>query len=94
MRRGLWIVLLFVVGCGHPATEHECDQIVTRIAQLELEKQHPHDAKAIQQGIESTKKALRASTMKDCVGKRITDRAMRCVKNAKTSDQIINHCFD
>lgn len=86
--------MVVVAGCGHPATEKDCDEIVTRIARLELQKQHPHDAKAVEKGIESTKKSLRQTTMKDCVGKRITDGAMRCVRNAKTSDEIINHCFD
>ncbi|HVR18263.1 MAG TPA: hypothetical protein VMS65_01160, partial [Polyangiaceae bacterium] len=32
----LGLALSGLVGCGHPATEHECEQIVERIALLEL----------------------------------------------------------
>lgn len=85
---------LLLPGCGHPASVAECEEIVTRIAQLELHKQYPHNPKAVKREIESTKKALKKTTMKDCVGKRITHSAMQCVKNAKTSKEIVDKCFD
>lgn len=88
------VVLLSVSGCGHPASVAECEEIVTRIARLELEKQYPENSKAVERETESTKKALEKTTMKDCVGKRITDSAMKCVKNAKTSKEIVDKCFD
>jgi hypothetical protein len=88
------VVLLSVSGCGHPASVAECEEIVTRIARLELEKQYPHNPKAVERETESTKKALKKTTMKDCVGKRITESAMKCVKNAKTSKEIVDKCFD
>jgi len=88
------VVLLPVSGCGYPASVAECEEIVTRIARLELEKQYPENSKAVERETESTKKALEKTTMKDCVGKRITDSAMKCVKNAKTSKEIVDKCFD
>jgi small lipoprotein (TIGR04454 family) len=82
-----------IAGCGHPATVEECDEIVERIARLELE-QRTSNAEAIKEEIESTKESLKQTTMKDCVGKRITTHAMQCVRKAKTSKEIIERCFD
>ena len=59
------------------------------IATLELEKAGaPTDAKTVGAQIDETKKALASNTLKDCVGKRITDGMMACVKTAQTADQI------
>ena len=33
-------IAAFVLGCGHPATEKECEEIVERVARLELEQAH------------------------------------------------------
>ena len=99
MRSLRWLPLLLplltlVPGCGHPASDKECQEIVERIAILELEKTGSHpDAKAMGEQIDETKKALASNTLKDCVGKRITERAMQCVRGAKTSAQIVDDCF-
>jgi len=87
--------LTFVLaGCGHPATEKECREIVERIAALELEKAGgATDAKSVSEQVEATQKALQSNTLKDCVGKRITSRAMQCVHSAKSSQQIVDDCF-
>lgn len=87
-------VALACTGCGHPATVEECEEIVEKIARLELEKKQSENAQAIADEIDATKKSLRDSTMKDCVGKRITKSAMECVRNAKTSKQITESCFN
>jgi hypothetical protein len=82
------------LGCGHPASDKECQEIVERIATLELEKNAgTNDAKAVGAQVDETKKALATNTLKDCVGKRITERAMQCVRSAKTSQQIVDDCF-
>ena len=84
---------LATTACGHPATEAECAEIVERIARLEYEKEQapPSD---IRRGVDEIKKDVRESMMKDCVGKRITDSAMRCVRNATESQEIVDECFD
>jgi hypothetical protein len=65
------------------------------VARLELEEnlgaRHPD---AVEREVESTKRDLKQSTMKDCVGKRITRSALECVRAAKTSKQIVSECFD
>ena len=90
----LLLPLTCALGCGHPASDKECQEIVERIATLELEKAGTGaDPKAVGAQIDETKKALAANTLKDCVGKRITERAMQCVRTAKNSQQIVDDCF-
>ena len=101
MRSLRWLPLLLplltlVPGCGHPASGQGVpgDRRAHR-APLELRKdrQPDPDAKAVGEQIDETKKALASNTLKDCVGKRITERAMQCVRTAKTSSQIVDDCF-
>ncbi|MBK9000606.1 MAG: hypothetical protein IPM35_33205 [Myxococcales bacterium] len=82
------------MGCGHPASEAECEEIVERVARLELEKKNPGNAQAVADEIEATKKSVRESMLKECVGRRITEKAMTCVRNAKTSKEVVEDCFD
>ena len=90
----LLLPLTCAVGCGHPASNTECQEIVERIATLELEKAGgSSDAKSVGVQVDETKKALASNTLKDCVGKRITERAMQCVRGAKNSQQIVDDCF-
>lgn len=97
LRRSLLVTTLLslgVSGCGHPATEADCDEIVERIARLELEREYPNDPKLVAEEISRAKESLKQTTMKDCVGKRITDKALQCVRTAKTSKDIVERCFD
>ena len=92
----LWLLLPLtcVLGCGHPATNQECQEIVERVATLELEKGGAQvDPKLVGAQVDETKKALLANTLKDCVGKRITERAMQCVRTASNAEQIVDDCF-
>jgi hypothetical protein len=82
-------------GCGHPATVAECEQIVGRIASLEIQKRaRDYSQDELAREVEQVKQTLKESTMRDCVGKRITDRALECVRTAKTSEEIVDECFD
>lgn len=90
----LALATVLFAGCGHRATQAECDEIIERIARLELEKRMPDDPKGVERQIDDMKAKLRETTGKDCVGKRITEGAMRCVRNAKTSKEIVEQCFD
>jgi len=82
-------------GCGHPATVKECEEIIEQVARLELRATlGAANEKAILAEIDATKRDLKESTMKDCVGKRITNKALECVRNASTADQAADECFD
>lgn len=93
MRSIAWLglVVACAVGCGRPATREECDEIVGRIADLELRARGLTGNNADE--VKATKDALEKTTLRDCVGRRISDKAMGCVRAAKTTQQIVNECF-
>lgn len=93
MRSFAWVSLLVAcaVGCGRPATREECDEIVGRIAELELRARGLTGNNADE--VKATKDALEKTTLRDCVGRRISDKAMSCVRSAKTTQQIVGECF-
>lgn len=93
MRSIAWLSLLLVcaAGCGRPATRAECDEIVARIAELELRARGLTGDNTDE--VKATKDALEKTTLRDCVGRRISDKAMGCVRSAKSTQQIVNECF-
>lgn len=92
----LWPLLVgaLVLGCGHPATEKECQEIADRVAELEL-KNSPvgRDPETAKEQLERTRSWVKESQLKSCVGRRITDQAMSCVRAAKKAEEITDHCF-
>jgi hypothetical protein len=84
-------LLLFVGACGRPATQQECDEIVVRVTELELKTRGI--AGRDSQEVRDTKEALRKTTLRDCVGRRISDKAMACVRKADSAQKLINECF-
>lgn len=96
MRRHLLPFLaLFASSCGHPATVSECEDILEHVARLELrETLGSNNEQAIKAEISAAKKALRDTTLKDCVGKRITNHALECVRSASTAKEAVEDCFD
>ena len=84
--------LALFAGCGHPATERECEEIVERIAVLEL---GGVDAGLdfVADEVKNAKESFRKEIRKKCVGRRITDSAMECVRKATASRQIEDECF-
>jgi hypothetical protein len=85
--------LLGLVGCGHPATREECDEIITRSAEIELRAQHVTDAKAVADRVAAAKAAKGDELLGRCVGRRITDRALACVRRASSAEQV-DRCLD
>jgi hypothetical protein len=81
-------------GCGRPASLEDCEEIVERVTVLEIKKRQPGSDKAmLKQESEREIAAHRDVMMRKCVGKRITDGIMHCVRNAKTSEEIVEECF-
>lgn len=86
---------LACAGCGHPASVAECEQIVERVTVLQVrQEQLITDPASLKREAEHQKDVQHDAMMHKCVGKRITDSIMRCVRNAKTADEIVNECFD
>jgi hypothetical protein len=90
---GLAVVLGFgALGCGHPATERECEEIVERIAVIELGGVDAGQGYVADE-VKNAKEAFRKEMRKKCVGRRITNAAMDCVRKATASNQIEEECF-
>lgn len=85
---------LVLSACGRPATISDCEEIVARIAELELRAAPASDPSSIAKEVADTKQAFQAKAKQECVGKRITDRALKCVRNAKTADEIVRECLN
>jgi hypothetical protein len=86
--------LLFATACGRPATEAECNEIVTRTATLEYQAVSKAVGPIDPTQIETIRARVKDSMLKNCVGKRITDKALRCVRSAKSAKEIEEKCFD
>lgn len=87
-------VLLFLSGCGRPATLQECEEIETRVATLEYEAASKTKAPPQPDQIQTIRARVHDAMMKGCVGKRITEHALQCVRSAKSADTIQKDCFD
>jgi hypothetical protein len=84
------------LGCGHPASEAECEEILGRLVELELAAQHVTDPAEIARRRDATLgegDAGIANLRSGCVGKRITDRAIACVRAAKSAEEITEVCL-
>ncbi len=77
--------LAFVlVGCGRRATEADCQLIVDKSVELQMKEMEKTDPVAIQKRQDALRHELEPE-MKECVGRRITDKMMTCVKGAQQS---------
>jgi hypothetical protein len=85
---------LAAFACGRPATIADCDEIVAKIAELELRGAKTADPSFIAKEVADTKQAFQAKAKQECVGKRITDGALRCVRNAKTAEEVVRECLN
>lgn len=93
-----WLLLpalgALALGCGHPATAQECEEIADRVTELELASSPAgRDPDTAKEQLERTRSWVKESQLKSCVGRRITDRAMQCVRGAKKAQEITDRCF-
>jgi hypothetical protein len=90
----LWItciaalLTLALAGCGHPATREECNELFAKSAEIELRGQNITDPHTIAERTASARATPKGGEFAgQCVGKRITDRALKCVRTATTAEQ-------
>jgi hypothetical protein len=81
------LVGLVVAGCGRKATRDDCDIIVDRNVEVMLKSQGTVDPAVIAKRKDEMRSEVR-DRIDQCVGKRVTDREIACIKTAETSDQI------
>jgi hypothetical protein len=89
---GFALLATGVSACGRKATVEDCEQIVRRIAELELTGVVPQEELGSE--VQQAQQSFRERALADCVGRRITERSLACVTNAKTAASVIDDCFD
>ena len=80
-----------MLGCGRKATVEDCEQIVKRIVELELQSVVPQ--KEMTSEVVQAQQTFKERALTECVGRRITDKSLACVAAAKDSATIIDECF-
>jgi hypothetical protein len=90
---GLALVLLG--GCGRPATADECHEIVAQMARLQAASAYPDRPERAEEEVQKAKNdpVLRDRASKECVGHPITERALACIRAAKTPQEITDTCL-
>jgi hypothetical protein len=79
---------IVLAGCGHPATREECDELFAKSAEIELRGQNITDPKTIAERTAAARATPKGSEFTgQCVGKRITQRALVCVRKATNAEQ-------
>ena len=80
-------VAVLLVGCGRKATRADCELVVDKNVEVKLKSDGLIEPALVQK----RKEELRASLKDDidkCVGKRVSDGMLTCVKGAETAEQI------
>jgi hypothetical protein len=89
-----FLLVFGALACGRPATQDECRVILRRAAELQLEEQFAASREVVQAELDAIEASMKDAMMQKCVGKRITDGALSCVKRAKTSKELLDVCLD
>jgi hypothetical protein len=98
-RRALFAAVFLLIGwgCGHPASEAECQTIVERIVELELKAQNVTNpaevAKRKGESLGLGDAGTASDLLKGCIGKHITDREIECVRDATSASEITDRCL-
>lgn len=77
-----------LLGCGHPATRAECEEIFERSAEIELRSLNVTDLDEVKRRTQEAKQARGDALLEQCIGRRITDSAMACVREAQTAEEL------
>ena len=83
-RLGVVLVAAVCAACGRKATEGDCQLIVDRSVELQMKEMEKSEREAIEKRQQQLRKELEGE-MKDCVGRRVTEKMMACVRAAQSS---------
>ncbi|NUP06310.1 MAG: hypothetical protein HOW73_09655 [Polyangiaceae bacterium] len=86
------LCVLTAAGCGHPATREECLSILNKSAELKLKEDKVEDPEQVEHRKQQLLDAKGEELIGQCVGKRITDAALRCVDRA-TDAAAVDRCL-
>ena len=76
-----------LIGCGRKATREDCELIVDRNGEVQLKAMGVNDAPTVQKRKEELRAQMKTD-IEECIGKRITDGMIACVKSAESAEQI------
>jgi hypothetical protein len=79
--------LTCLTGCGRKATEADCTFIVDRNVEVQMKQMNITDPAQIAKRKDEIRAEFKES-LKDCVGKRVTDGMIACVQRAQVPDEI------
>lgn len=82
------MALAGLVACGHKATEADCQLIIDRMVEVQLDKQGITDEADRKRQKDILLSRTTGVDNKDCVGRRMTDGMLACVKKSKSQDEI------
>lgn len=86
----LAVVALALSACGRKATEADCMVIVDQMVVVKMKKKNANpDPAAVQKLQSELREEAKGEIMDSCVGKRISDGALDCIKKAETEEEII-----
>ncbi len=91
MRPKLLVVLVLVLGtfgCGRHATQADCEIILDRMVIVKLKQKNITDSASVKTMQVELRKDAEAD-FPGCVGRRISDGAMECIKKADTQEAIV-----
>jgi len=77
-----------LAACTREATEADCQLIVDRNVELQMKAMNNPDPTAIEKKQEEMRQEMKDDLRAGCIGRRVTDAMMKCVRNAKTTDEI------
>lgn len=89
----LLLLTVALVACGHPASEKECEEIFERSAVLKLQQKDVTDPAELERRVAEARADQGDKQLSTCVGRRITDDAMTCIRSAKTPGAL-DACLD
>jgi len=83
------VAVALLVGCGRKATEADCQLIVDQTVAVKLKEKNVTDPAAVTKMQEELRNEVKGDVMDGCVGKRISDSALTCIKGAQTQEEIV-----
>ena len=81
------LVALLLPGCGRKATREDCEAVVDKNVELQLKALGVTDSTIVNKRRDEMRASMKEDIEK-CVGKRVTDSMLACVKTAETTEKI------
>jgi hypothetical protein len=78
---------LVLTGCGRKATREDCDAVVDKNVELQLKALGVVEPGTVQKRRDEMRASMKDDIDK-CVGKRVTDSMISCVKSAESTEKI------